>query len=369
MMNKLRSFVKQKFSKPIEEMTVEVKSTQDNNAAVKLGMAKTIFANEKEPLNFSIILGVAPCNHSCTFCPQSIVKPKKAVWMDEGTLRKVLNELPEEGVLLNVASYSETLAAPHLLSSIRLMKEIRPKLAIAMATNGSLFKENVVKGLIEAGLDYYSYSFDAPTAKNYETLIGKNDYEKVVKNLNRLIDLRNEMKSSMKIQTHIMAIDEFKDDFESFKKTWEDKVDSVTFRPVGNWGGGDWNIKERMAEQGFHIIEEPSRPRTPCNSIFTHFKLQHDGWYAPCTVAVPDDVPESDIHNVPYLGHASEMSWSEAWEKLSDMRQAHLRGDWDDYECCKNCNIWSLWPEVWEDRGPDRIEEERFFIADITYKR
>ena len=38
---------------------------------------KNVFSNGNLPTNFSVNLGVAPCNHSCLFCPQSIEKPKK----------------------------------------------------------------------------------------------------------------------------------------------------------------------------------------------------------------------------------------------------------------------------------------------------
>src|SRR5262245_35765473 len=47
-------------------------------------------------VNASGNLGVAPCNHTCIFCPQSIQKPKKARWLDLELLRKVLSEMPED---------------------------------------------------------------------------------------------------------------------------------------------------------------------------------------------------------------------------------------------------------------------------------
>jgi hypothetical protein len=36
------------------------------------------------------------------------------------------------------------------------------------------------------------------------------------------------------------------------------------------------------------------------------------------------------------------------------MRRAHLEGRWDEYECCRTCNIWSMWDDMWlkeEGRG------------------
>jgi hypothetical protein len=55
--------------------------------------------------------------------------------------------------------------------------------------------------------------------------------------------------------------------------------------------------------------------------------------------------------SVPYLGSAHDLTWTEAWERLSDMRRAHLAGEWDRRDCCRTCNVWSVWPDVWKDRG------------------
>ncbi len=79
-------------------------------AAARRATARQIFANGSLPTNFSINLGAAPCNHSCLFCPQSIKKPKKAAWLDLDLLGKVIGEMPHQGVLINLSSYSEKLS-------------------------------------------------------------------------------------------------------------------------------------------------------------------------------------------------------------------------------------------------------------------
>jgi pyruvate-formate lyase-activating enzyme len=330
-------------------------------------LASNIFSNGRLPTNFSINLGAAPCNHSCLFCPQSIKKPAKAAWLDMDLLRKVVSEMPETDVLINISSYSETLAAPNLVTAIKIIKELRPKLEIVMATNGSLFKERVVRGLIEAGLDHYSYSFDAPDRKSYERLMQVDHFDRVWNNLEQIVALRAEYDSPMRITTHIMGFEEFRSGFESFREQWKDKVDDVIFRPVGNWGGETWGLEQQLAKGGFHIPEHqvPTK-RLPCNSIFMHFKLQHDGRYAPCVAAVPDYSPEEEMHDVAYLGDASSLTWTEAWERLGDMRRAHLGGNWDSFACCKTCNIWSLWPAVWQDAGSDG-SQQRFDVPNIDF--
>jgi len=343
-------------------------SSSDSTAEARRAAARFIFANGVLPTNFSINLGAAPCNHSCLFCPQSVRKPRKAAWLDLDLLRKVASEMPKTGVLLNISSYSETLAAPNLVPAVRLLKTLRPELKIVMATNGSLFREAVVLGLIEAGLDQYQYSFDAPDRESYKRMMQVDHFDRVWENLARIVALRDRLRSPMRITTHILGFEEFRKAFEGFRAHWEGKVDEVNWRPIGNWGGETWGLEESLARAGFHVPEQQrSARRVPCNSIFMHFKLQHDGRYAPCVAAVPDYLPEEETHSVPYIGDAREITWIEAWHRLSMMRQAHMRGEWDTYECCRSCNIWSLWPDVWEDPPAPGPDGQRFAIPTVDH--
>ena len=361
---------------PSPSLTPDIQNEERNQSVDtseqrRLVVARAIFNNGKLPSEFSITLGAAPCNHSCLFCPQSVKKPRKASWMDLDLLRKHLGELPESGVGLNISSYSETLAAPVLVEAVKLMKEMRPNLRISMATNGSLFRENVIEELIDAGLDHYQYSFDAPTRESFHRLIQKDDFDRVTENLEEVIEMRDRKNSKMFITTHVMDFVETSEENEKFIEKWNEKFtgdqDSAALRSVGNWGGDAWGLEGELKKNGFTSAYQAPEKRYPCNSIFMHFKLQHDGRYAPCVAAVPDYIPEEEGHDVPYLGDARDMTWTEAWEKLSVMRQAHLEGRWDDYECCRTCNIWGLWQNVWEDRGKNEVGKPRFHLDGVAH--
>jgi MoaA/NifB/PqqE/SkfB family radical SAM enzyme len=313
--------------------------------------------------NFSVNLGVAPCNHTCLFCPQSVQKPKKARWLDMDLLRKVLNEMPEEGIQIGLSSYSETIAAPNVVEAVKLMKQVRPKLRTAMASNGTLFRQPVIEQLMDAGLDQYSYSFDGATREDYATLMQKDDFDRVWENLEKLVELRARKNSKMVITTHIMGFQGKEADFETFKAYWEDKLDFVQWRTVTNWGGDNWGLEDRLARAGFVAAHRTPEKRYPCLSILHHFKMQWDGRYYPCVAAVPDYTREEENHCVPELGDAHEITWGEAWERLEAMRQAHLEGRWDEYEACRSCNVWGAWDNAWrQEAGADG--SRRFVVDD-----
>jgi MoaA/NifB/PqqE/SkfB family radical SAM enzyme len=329
----------------------------------KLNLARGVFSNGKLPTNFSITLGAAPCNHSCLFCPQSVEKPKKAGFLDQEMLEKVLHEMPEEGCLVNISAYMETLATRGLVEYVATIKRIRPKLEVVMASNGTIFKEDVVTGLMDAGLDIYQYSFDGASRESYAALMQKDDYDVVWKNLERLVAIRDEKKSPMKIYTHIMHFEGVEEDFEKFHKAWKDKLDAVLLRRVANWGSTKLRLAETLAEKGFVPHHRDPETRYPCTSIFMHFKISWDGTYYPCVAAIP----QYD-HSVPSLGHASEVTFLKAWENLQEMRQAHLEGRWDEYNCCSTCNVWCSWDNMWsrDESDPD-LAQSPFYVEGVEH--
>ncbi len=337
----------------------------DDLIARKISYGKSVLNNGSLPTNFSITIGAAPCNHTCLFCPQSVEKPAKAEWLDLELLRKVLLEMPEENILLNVSSYSETIAAPNLVPAVRLMKTLRPKLPVAMATNGTIYREHVVEELVDAGLDQYSYSFDGATKEHYRTLMQVDHFERAWENLERVVAIKRKKNSPMKITTHIMHFKGVEDAYEKFKAYWEDKLDAIVLRRVGNWGSDHLGLMKHLASEGFVSAHGTPARRTPCPSIFMHFKLQFDGDYYPCVAAIPAYTD----HEVPALGNARTMTWSEAWHKMGEMRRAHLEGRWDDYACCRSCNIWSMWDDMWFQAPLADGSTGSFHLIDIDHAR
>lgn len=325
----------------------------------KAALRKKTFKNGDQPTDLSITLGSAPCNHACLFCPQSVLKPKKAEWLDLKLLEKVLHEIPEENLLLNVSSYSETLSAPNLVPAIQLMKKIRPKLEIVMASNGTVFREKVVADLIDAGLDWYSYSFDGATREDYLALMQVDHFDVAWKNLEKIVEMRNRKNSKMKITTHVMAFEGREAAMQAFRDHWQTKLDRVFFRDVSNWGADSLGLMRRLKEKGFVPRIKAPEKRYPCSSIFMHMAFDPTGEYYPCIAAVPA-YPYNTIHA---LGHAATVTFDEAWQKLGELRRDHLNGEWDKHEACRTCDLWARWDDLWE-HSPGASGGETFSLGE-----
>jgi sulfatase maturation enzyme AslB (radical SAM superfamily) len=305
--------------------------------------ARRILCNGADPFNVALGLGMAPCNHSCIFCPQSLEKPAKAEWIDLALLEKMISEFPETGMRINISSYSETLANPRLVDAVRMMKRIRPQLPIIMATNGSLMRADVIEALMMAGLDEYQLSFDAATREDFLVLTQVDHFDKVWANLEQTVEIRNRIKANTRIITHVLAFQGREPEFERFKEYWQDKIDAVNWRKVNNWGGEPFNLIDRLAEKGFVPANKTPEKRYPCSSIFNQIKIMHDGNYFPCFAAVAG----WEGHLCPSLGNAHDVHWRQAWNQMGGLRQLHLQGRWDEIEMCRKCNLWGNFPNIW----------------------
>lgn len=305
------------------------------------------------PNQFSIVLGAAPCIHACLFCPQSVKKLAQKLWLDLEVLEKVLLEMPEQGIMLNVSSYSETMLNPILFPSLKLMKNLRPGLPIVLATNGVSITEEQVNHLIDLRLDILQFSFDAPDQESYKIMMQNDHYDQAVKKLNMICKIRSQRNSDMKIYTHIMGFKCLEEKFKDFQTRWQDKVDAINFRQVGNWGSDGLQLKKQLAEKGFVPVYQPPVKRYPCTSIFMHFKLGPDGYYYPCVAYIPFTVEPGFS-----LGDARKVSFKTAWDRLEEMRHLHLNSRWDECPLCRNCDVWGLWENMFFEK------KHQFYIDD-----
>lgn len=328
------------------------------NEVERTGYSQGIITNGKLTANFCVQLGSAYCNHSCLFCPQSISKPKENEWLEMSLLEKVLKEMPDIYMELFTSSYSEPILAPNLIDALKLIKKIRPKYRVTLASNGSVFREDVFIELMKHGLDVYQFSFDAANREDYKTLMQVDHFNLAWKNLERIVELKKKMNSNISIRTHIMHFKGVEKDFEKFKDYWQDKVDHVVLRSVHNFGRGSYDLAKQLKDNGFESVMEVPSKRYPCNQIFTSFKLKYNGKYGACLGAYSYTEEETSY----WLGDAREITWMDAWQKMKNLRQAHMEGRWNDYDMCKTCNLWAAWPNMWEEREPTPDNPKRFYL-------
>jgi pyruvate-formate lyase-activating enzyme len=304
------------------------------------------FLCDDYPLSISLELGEYPCTHRCRMCPQSTVPFRgSGRFMDRATLETILDRIdPERPISLEISAYGETFLHPQATEFIRIARARLPKASITVATNGLLLNGETSEALVRAGIDCIQVSLNTGSAASYEWFCGRTEYEKVVSNLETLIEERNRWGSASKIITHIIEVEELKDEFLPFVQRWAGNADQIYIRGFGNWGG-------MVNSNGLHGMHPVPERRYPCVSLFCSLEVLSDGGAYKCFL---HGVPGAEDSGC--LGSLRDRTIEEIWKgpELRSYREMHLQGRFDEPPFCRQCRCWALFPDIWhgeQDRG------------------
>ena len=121
------------------------------------------------------------CNLSCIMCPSREKLGRKGS-MEASLWQRIVNEaslypLKEMGIV----GYGENLLHPELVEFIDYAKG--KNLSLFLVTNGLLLKGELVRNLINSGLDRLIISCDAASSQIYEAVKRGGDYRLLKKNI------------------------------------------------------------------------------------------------------------------------------------------------------------------------------------------
>lgn len=175
----------------------------------------------KNPPDFALFCDIEMtnnCNFNCIFCHGRESKLKKG-YMDFEIFKNIVGQLKENGCHgVRFNRWGEPTLHPQLISIIKYTKSMG--LLAHLTTNGSLLNDNLIKGLLNSGLDSIIVSFQGMDKKGYTEMRGDN-YDLVKKNVLRFIEMRGE-NSSPFLQINSSSTNETKEQKEAFIKEWTD---------------------------------------------------------------------------------------------------------------------------------------------------
>lgn len=290
------------------------------------------------PYPYGISLGEFKCNLRCRMCPMYTIPPKKERYITDRVMERACKEVGGRECSIELSAYGETFLHPKADEYLFLVRRSCPDANIVVATNGTLLDHERCEKIIDSGIDHLSFSLDAGSPESYQWLNGSFLYDKVCKNLETLVELRNKRGAKhLKITTHIIGIKELAHEFDSFIKRWSSIVDSAVIRPYGNWAGlVDANAVTPAEEQNI------PKERYPCAWLWYATKIEPNGDVSKCFIHVTGDKNP--------LGNIMAQSFESIWkgEKLREIRKMHLNNQYNEIEFCGKCIVWSLFPKFWE---------------------
>ena len=157
------------------------------------------------------------CNFNCVFCSGRHMEQRD---MDFETVKKAIDMFPHlKDIVLQ--GEGEPLLNPSFFDMATYAKNAG--LNVITITNGSLLTDENIMKLLESKIDVVYISIEAPDSELYKSIRRGGDYNKLVSNLQRFVQLRNENNlGKLKIGFAITVIRKTKDMFEKILKLYQE---------------------------------------------------------------------------------------------------------------------------------------------------
>ncbi|MBI9079229.1 MAG: radical SAM protein [Pseudodesulfovibrio sp.] len=254
------------------------------------------------------------CQLQCPMCTRA--------QMDDGSLRgimdfdlycKIIDECAAHNVFsIKLSWRGEPTMNPRLIEMVRYAKAkgIRD---VAFLTNGGLLTESMLVDLVDAGLDWISFSIDG-LYDDYERIRKPITFDQITKTVRRLAEIKQERRISKPL-VRIQTISSVVDDTPEYYDYWAPYVDRIAV----------------IAEQH---REDPSRikhdPNYVCQSPFQRVFITWDGVVIPC---------HGDYHLHHDMGTVQSSSLKTLWnsEKFRSFRRDMRTGRRLEHTGCTLC--------------------------------
>lgn len=281
-------------------------------------------------LNFEL---TTECNMKCGYCVRGVNVEKglkdsgHIEWKRFYQILEQFSHLPRYShQKITPCGLGEPLLHPDILSMIRTIGVKMPKAELSSNTNGVLLDR---VNLIESGLDYLTISINWSSRNEYLENNHVDHFGYVVKNTIDFLERKGSHKPSA-----IVQVMETSRDVSGFIKFWKPLLnsnDSILVRPFCNWGVA--SIENYLQ----------SEPRFPCYALWSVVMVDKDGWVFPCCISEAYGF-QSDLR----LGNLDDFDLDELLRngKLAEIREKHLRGEWNKLTPCKYCDAWSMMPHA-----------------------
>jgi len=267
------------------------------------------------------------CNGKCPNCPYTNsdirVQYKDRPFMGEDTFKIIADQCGEFGAWVRISGGGEPMLHPKAIELMEYAKEVGAK--VGLITNGSKFSEENSLRLLRAQVDMIEFSVDASDPGTYKRVRTGLDWNTLLKNVHRMVDSRNKLKSPTKIIAS--GVNQVGVDIEAVAKFWEPIVDNFQKRKYLTWGIND------PSKSGDPAPYLPPEQYIPCPFLFERLNIDSRGKVMVCGFDIAAKTDMGNIH---------EKSIREIWhgEGFEYYRRMHLERRGHEIELCANCPDW-----------------------------
>ena len=307
-----------------------LKNQKDINKVIKYIIFRYKFhlAGSKK-INFGyppylLIEPVSTCNLRCPFCFQTDKSFTKKPFMgviDFEFFKNIVDQADEMGTgAVTIASRGEPTMHKKYAQMLEYLNTKNNIFEIKTNTNGTYLNEEICHAIFKYNVTQVVVSGDHYIKEDYERLRLGSNFEKVVKNVDMLFNIREEHYPDSLTEIRISGIDNERNlDRKKFKEFWIKRSDHVTASfPLERWKTYENNVLPDIKD--------------PCENLWDRMYVWFDGKVNPC---------DADYKSYLSYGNAKEYSLKELWNNKinSNIRNNHLNNKRNELNPCDRCGV------------------------------
>lgn len=283
----------------------------------------------REKINFGyppylLIEPVSTCNLRCPFCFQTDKSFTKKPFMgviDFEFFKNIVDQADEIGTgAVTLGSRGEPTMHKKFAQMLEYLNKKKNIFEIKTNTNGTFLNEEICHSIFKNNLTQVVVSSDHYIKEDYERLRLGSNFEKIVKNVDMLFNIRNKHYPNSLTEIRISGVDNERNlDRKKFKEFWIKRSDHVTAGyPLERWNTYENNPSPDIND--------------PCDILWDRFYVWFDGKVNPC---------DADYKSYLSYGSAKEYSLKELWNNkiVTNIRNAHLNNKRNEINPCDRCGL------------------------------
>ena len=283
----------------------------------------------KEKLNlgyppYVLIEPVSACNLRCPFCFQTDTsftkKPFMGIMKFE-LFKKIIDEADELGVgAITIASRGEPTLHKQLGEMFAYIAGKKNIFEVKTNTNATFLTEKLCHTMLSNNLTQIVISADHYVKKDYERLRLGANFEKILKNVDMLYNIRQKYYPGSMTEIRVSGVDSDKNlNRDEFHKFWIQRSDHVTAGfPLERWE----TYKNKPVE----------KINDACENLWDRMYIWFDGKANPC---------DQDYKSYLSYGNFNNQSIKEIWKSqiISNIRKSHLSNKRNCINPCDRCGV------------------------------
>ena len=273
-----------------------------------------------------VVESTSRCNLKCIMCDHPSMKREKQ-HMDMSVYTKTIDNMASLGLgRMGLSRFGEPLMHPSIIEMIQYAKSKGIR-RVSMSTNATLLTEQLAEGLIRSGLDDLAISIDGASKETFERIRVGANFEKVVANVERLIEIRKKLGAARPlVRVNAVLMEENKEEYPGILAKWRPIVDGVRVSLMAAYG----NVQAHSTVGDFNELIKDNQIR-PCPQLWTRLVVLANGQTTVCC---------ADYEGTLGVGNISDNTIEDLWNctRIREIRDINFRMDFDKLPICATCN-------------------------------